>query len=313
MSHASFRDEQAVAAGPDVDDTTVDALTGLHVPAGIRLEHCQRTIGTEVHGLDLRDELGSETSMFLKKLWLERKVIFFRDQPLSEDQHVRFGQIFGELDVLPQVGDGASRPELLVIRRNGSDGSGNEAFFHQDVPYADPPCAGSVALLRECPPIGGDTIFADMAAAYDGLSPWLKTAANGLTAEHRFDEGIRYHNSAVSQELIDAYMRKYPPKAHPLVHTHSETGQRILYVSQTYTSRILDLPQDESAALIALLSSQARRPEYQCRFRWQKNSIAIWDNRAVQHYACFDYPGEFRELHRVTILDERPWPDAAAR
>jgi taurine dioxygenase len=297
----------------DVLTPDLDRLSQLRVPKGLELEHIQPTIGTVVHGLDLREELAPEVASFLRKLWLARKVIFFRDQPLSDDQHIRLGRYFGELEVfLGAKDDGGPkrRPELLVMSR-GADDAQKEAFFHQDIPYSNPPVAGAVALLRACPEYGGDTVYVDMAAAYDNMSDWLKRAVVGLRAEHRFDHGIRNYNKRVDQATVDRIMGQYPPTIHPVVQIHPETGRKILYVSLAYTARILDVPTNESFALIKLLSDQNLVPEHQCRFRWRKNSIAIWDNRATQHYACFDYLGDHRELQRVTILSDKRWPTAA--
>lgn len=284
----------------------VDRLSQLAVPSGVELEHLQPTLGTVVHGVDLREEISPEVAGFLRKLWLARKVIFFRDQALTEEQHIRFGRIFGPLEVF--LGRQGKHPELLIMPR-GADSNQREAFFHQDIPYSNPPIAGAVALLRECPEYGGDTVFADMEAAYLNMSDWLKRAVVGMRAEHRFDHGIRNYNKTVDQSTIDRIMGQYPPTEHPVVQIHPETGRKILYVSLAYTSRIIDLPTNESTALIKLLSDQNLVPEHQCRFRWRKNSIAVWDNRAVQHYACFDYLGDFRELHRVTILTDKRWPE----
>ncbi len=287
----------------------LDALTGLTLPKGVSLTHLQPSIGTEVDGLDLRGELDPATTAFLRSLWLNRKVLVFRDQPLSEEQHVRFGKYFGPLDALPRpAGSEQDWPELLVIKRDGSDNSESEAFFHQDVPYSNPPVAGAVALMKKCPGIGGDTIIADMVAAYDRLSPWLKVAIADMQAIHRFDLGIVLHNANVTEELIASFMQKYPPKTYPLVQTHRETGEKVLYVSQSYTHAIKGLPRDESYALIKLLSDRARVPENQCRVSWRENTLVMWDNRSTQHYAAFDYPGQFRHLQRVTVLDTEPWP-----
>lgn len=291
----------------------LDRLSGLEVPEPIVLEHLQPALGTVVHGLDLREPLTPDQAAFLRRLWLARKVIFFRDQDLTPEQHIRLGRYFGELEVFLGNKDGAEptrHPELLVMSR-GADDAQKEAFFHQDIAYSNPPVAGAVALLRACPEYGGDTVYVDMAAAYANMSDWLKRAVVGMRAEHRFDHGIRIYNKSVDQQTVDRIMGQYPPMVHPVVQTHPETGQRILYVSLAYTARILGVPSNESFALIKLLSDQNLVPEHQCRFRWEKNSIAIWDNRAVQHYACFDYLGDHRELHRVTILDDRPWPPAA--
>jgi taurine dioxygenase len=290
--------------------TSLDRLSQLEVPAPIRLEHLQPALGTVVHGLDLRNVLSLEHSAFLRKLWLARKVIFFRDQALTEEQHIQLGRYFGDLEVFLGNKDSPNptkHPELLVMARGANDAQ-KEAFFHQDIPYSNPPIAGAVALLRACPEYGGDTVFADMGAAYRNMSEWLKRAVVGMKAEHRFDQGIRIYNKTVDQATVDRIMGQYPPTIHPVVQTHPETGEKILYVSLAYTARILDVPSNESFALIKLLSDQNLVPEHQCRFRWAKNSIAVWDNRAVQHYACFDYLGDNRELHRVTILDDRVWP-----
>jgi taurine dioxygenase len=287
-----------------------DRLSQLEVPEPIELEHLQPALGTVVHGLDLRKELSPEHAAFLRKLWLARKVIFFRDQDLTEEQHIRLGRCFGELEVFLGNKDSPNptrHPELLVMAR-GADNAQKEAFFHQDIPYSNPPVAGAVALLRACPEFGGDTVYVDMVAAYENMSDWLKRAVVGMRAEHRFDHGIRIYNKSVDQATVDRIMGQYPPTVHPVVQTHPETSQKILYISLAYTARILDVPSNESFALIKLLSDQNLVPEHQCRFRWAKNSIAIWDNRAVQHYACFDYLGDHRELHRVTILGSRPWP-----
>jgi len=289
---------------------SLDPLSGLELPEGVVLEHIQPTIGTVVHGLDLREDLAPATVAFLRRLWLARKVIFFRDQPLTPEQHIRFGRHFGPLDAFlgSRMEGRPYHPEILIMSR-GADDAQKEAFFHQDVPYSNPPVDGAVALLRECPEVRGDTLYVDMEAAYAGMSDWLKRAVEGLYAEHRFDQGIRLYNSKVDEATIERIMRQFPPTVHPVVQTHPETGGKILYVSLAYTTRILGLPRNESQALVKLLSEQAQIPELQCRFRWRKNSVAMWDNRAVQHYACFDYLGDHRELHRVTIRGERPWPE----
>jgi taurine dioxygenase len=292
----------------------VDRLSQLQVPPGVQLEHLQPALGTVVHGLDLRRPLSPATVEFLRKLWLARKVIFFRDQSLSEEEHIRFGRYFGDLEVFLGNKDSPNptrHAELLVMAR-GADDAQRESFFHQDIPYSNPPIAGAVALMRAAPEYGGDTIFADMTAAYENMSPWLQQAALSLKAEHRFDHGIRNYNKHVDQAAIDRIMSQYPPTIHPVVQTHPETGKKVLYISIAYTSRILDVPNNESFALIKLFSDQNLVPENQCRFHWRKNSIAFWDNRAVQHYASFDYLGDYRELHRVTVLSDKRWPDSGS-
>jgi taurine dioxygenase len=288
----------------------VDPIARIALPQGVELEHLQRTIGTVVHGVDLRQEIKPEVAQFLRALWLERKVIFFRDQDITIEQHIALGRCFGRLDKF-LGGNAKSRvegyPELLVLKR-GADGAESENFFHSDVSYTNPPSYGAVAMVRKGPEIGGDTLFADMTAAYENMSDWLKRAVQGLRAEHRVDELVAY-NRNMRGERLARMMAQYPPMDHPLVQTHPETGKKVLYVSLAYVYRILDIPKSESQALVKLLSDQAMIPENQCRWTWKKNSIAIWDNRSTQHYACFDYLGQPRELHRVTIMGDHRWPD----
>jgi taurine dioxygenase len=286
-------------------------LSEITPPPGVELEHLQRTIGTVVHGLDLRKPIEPETAKFLRALWLERKVIFFRDQDISIEQHIALGRCFGRLDTF--LGNAGSQnhregyPELLVLNR-GADPRERENYFHEDVPFTNPPTNGAVAMVRDGPEVGGDTVFADMVAAYEAMSDWLKRAVVGLRAEHRFEEISGYYNQNMVGERLARMKERFPPMVQPVVQIHPETGRKVLYVG-SYAYRIMDVPKDESFALIKVLMDQARIPEHQCRFQWKKNSIAIWDNRSVQHYACFDYVGERRELHRVTIMGDQPWPE----
>jgi taurine dioxygenase len=291
--------------------SSIDKLSELEVPEGVVLDHYSPAIGTEVKGIDLRQPLSDEVAGFLRRLWLKRKVIFFHGQELTPDQHIALGRRFGALEQFPPDPRTSLQgyPELLIFRR-GAGNTQRENVFHADLPFCDPPVAGTLVQLRECPEHGGDTIFVNMAAAYQGLSEWLKRAIEGLKAEHRFDVITKYYNTAISRERVDKLMAQFPPNTLPIVQTHPETGEKILYVSIGYTSEIVGLPRDESFTLLKLLSDKAQVPEYQCRFRWRKNSIAMWDNRAIQHYACFDYGEQYRELHRVVVLDHRKWPQA---
>jgi taurine dioxygenase len=293
--------------------SNVDKSSGMDLPDGVVLDHYSPTIGTEVQGIDLRRPLSNEVAQFLRRLWLKRKVIFFHGQDLTPEQHIALGRHFGQLEQFPPDPRTslAGYPELLIFRR-GAGNAQRENVFHADLPFCDPPVAGTLVVLRECPQHGGDTLFVDMGAAYQGLSEWLKRAIEGLQAHHRFDVITRYYNTAVHQERVDKMMAQFPPNTLPIVQTHPETGEKILYVSLAYTSEIVGLPRDESFTLLKLLSDRVYVPEYQCRFRWRRNSIALWDNRAVQHYACFDYGEQYRELHRVVVLDDRKWPGLQA-
>lgn len=292
-----------------VDDRT-DDLTGLALPDGIGLDHYTTALGTEVKGLDLTRPLPGEVAAFLRSLWLKRKVLFFHEQDITPEQQVALARCFGKLEIFPPDPRNTLEggPAELQVFRRGAKNAGREDVFHADLPFCDPPIAGTLAMLREVPRQGGDTLFADMGAAYRGLSDWLKRGIEGLRAEHRFEIITHFYNRGLPKEHTERMMAKFPPRDFPIVQKHPESGEEILYVMLGYTSEIVGLERDEGFTLLKLLADQARRPEYQCRFRWRKNSMALWDNRAVQHYACYDYGEQYRELHRVVILGERTWP-----
>ncbi len=203
-------------------------------------------------------------------------------------------------------------PEILDIR--GSDGrvedeEGDRRFrvldkWHTDVTFRAAPSMGAVLRARALPPIGGDTLWADAAAAYEGLSDEVKAKIDGRTATHDllFDFDDR-----IAPERRAAMAAEFPPQHHPVVRTHPETGARILFVNASFTSRIDGLPEAESAALLAHLLGQFKVPEYQIRFRWTPNAIAVWDNRATQHYPAADYWPARRRMERVTIMGDVPF------
>jgi taurine dioxygenase len=297
--------------------TTVDHLSEtlgqLEVPDGIELNHLFPTIGTEITGVDLSQPLSEGTVTFIRRLWLARKVIFFRDQDLTEDEHIRLGRSFGDLDQIPTTKTNAKEGyEGIGVFRRGERGAGRENFWHVDTPFRLPPIDGTIAILRVCPPEGGDTLWVDMHAAYEGLSDWLKRAIEGLKAVHQFDVALPFYHPNMEPGLMERLTAKYPPAEIPVVVTHPETGLKVLYVSLAYTSSIVGLSRTESFTLLRLLTDQASIPEYQCRFRWQQGSVAFWDNRAVQHYACYDYEGFPRELQRVTVIGTHQWPELEA-
>src|SRR5262249_3661730 len=162
--------------------------------------------------------------------------------------------------------------------------------------------AANVAVIRELPDIGGETVFADMGAAYDGLSAWLKDAIADLWAVHGYSANGREFHPDMTEDAIAHWRGVHPDKAMPVVQVHPDTGRKTLYVSGTMTLSIVGLPRDESTMLVQHLARQATVPEYQCRFRWTKNAVGVWDNRAVQHYGCFDYPGQGRLLEGIHVL-----------
>jgi len=268
------------------------------------------TIGAEIGGIDLRQPLSDAQFSELHQALLDYKVIFFRDQPLNHDQHLAFGRRFGKLEVHPFGAQHSTHPEVLEISHDDRN-YGYENLWHSDVTWRLAPSLGSILLMKHAPAVGGDTLFADMYAAYDGLPNELKAEIDGLVARHDF-AGFRrgLERKGASAAEIEEFNSTYPNPEHPVVRTHPETGRRGIYVNTAFTEEILGVTPERSAELLALLYHQATYPEYQCRFRWQANSIAFWDNRACQHYAASDYYPNVRAVERVTVIGDVPYFDA---
>lgn len=240
-------------------------------------------------------------------------MIFFRDQHLTPEQHLRLGRRFGTLNVHEFVEAMTGHPEILVVAKNEADTKNFGGGWHSDVTYLDKPALGSILYALEVPAYGGDTMFANQYLAYEALSPGMRHMLDGLTAIHSaghvYGLGAR-HDYARFDEL-SAMKMLYSKTAHrevehPAVRTHPETGRKCLYVNGAFTTRFKDMTVEESRPLLQFLYEHAVRPEFTCRFRWETNSVAFWDNRCVQHYALNDYHGQRRVMHRVTVNGDRP-------
>jgi len=267
-------------------------------------------IGAEIEGVDLGSELSDETIAEIRQALLTYKVIFFRDQDITQEQHIAFARRFGELEVHPITPKDQANPEIFYLkaigwsplsnaeRRTGAD------LWHSDVTWREKPSLGSILRGRVIPEVGGDTMFADMVAAYEGLSPAMKEWVCTLTAVH---DGSLF--AALQGKSRESFWEQFPLQEHPVVRTHPETGERGLYVNCAFTTHIKGLSKKESDWLLEHLYAQASIPEYQVRFRWRENSIAFWDNRACQHYAVGDYAPAAREMERVTIVGDDPFFD----
>lgn len=261
-------------------------------------------IGAEIEGIDLRDDLDDATIADIRQTLARHRVIFFRDQDISAAQHIAFARRFGELEIHPATPKDQQNPEILHIAHDEKS-RGRENQWHSDVTWRERPSLGSILRARAVPDVGGDTLFACMAAAYDGLSPAMKDWVCTLTAVHDI---ARVFAKRLGKTVEDIHAQ-YPPMEHPVVRTHPETGERALYVNTGFTTHIKGLNPKESDWLLAHLFAQAAIPEYQCRFRWRPNSIAFWDNRASQHYAASDYFPAYRAMERVTIAGDKPFFD----
>lgn len=262
-------------------------------------------IGAVLHGVDLSEPLDDALVAEIRKALLRYKVIFFRDQDITREQHIAFSRKFGELEIHPATPKDQENPEVLRIVHNAGN-KGQENSWHSDVTWRTEPSLGSVLRAIELPQVGGDTLFSDMVMAYEGLSEKMKEFCCGLTAVHDIARVFAKRLGKDPKELH----AKFPPQEHPVIRTHPETGERLIYVNTAFTSHIKDLSKEESDWLLQHLYSQAAVPEYQCRFRWEVGSIAFWDNRACQHYAASDYFPDVRVMERVTIAGDRPYFEA---
>jgi taurine dioxygenase len=259
------------------------------------------TVGAELSGVDL-SHLDDATFAEIRRAFLAYKVIFFRDQDISTEDHLAFARRFGELEEHPFIPAKEGYEKVVQFAKNERV-IGVENVWHHDVTWRLRPSLGSVLRAVDVPAIGGDTLFADMCAAYDGLGDDVKRQIDGAIAVHDFSHTF---GRLMTPERLAEQQAKFPPARHPVVRTHPLTGRRCLYVNGAFTSHVEGLSPDASRALLEHLYRQADVPEYQCRFRWQKNSLAFWDNCAVQHYAVSDYDPQRRVMERVTIIGEPP-------
>ena len=258
-------------------------------------------IGAELIGADLSKPTEALVSEVRAAL-LKYQVVFFRDQDITREQHIAFARKFGELEIHPATPkDQPDREVLRII--HGPNSKGAENFWHSDVTWRAEPSLGSILRAIELPPVGGDTLFSNMVAAYEDLDEDLKERLCTLTAVHDI---ARVFSSRLSTDASKLH-EKFPPQEHPVIRTHPETGKRAIYVNGAFTDYIKDMDRDESDQLLKFLYSRAAIPEYQCRFRWEPGSLAFWDNRACQHYAASDYFPQVRAMERVTIAGDRPF------
>ena len=257
-------------------------------------------VGVVIEDIDLA-HVDDETIEEIRRAVAEHCVVFFRDQHLSVDQHIAFGRRFGKLDVHPAAGNATGHEEILVISADENSSRVAGEAWHSDVSCQPEPPMGSILHIHEVPPSGGDTMFANMYAAYDALSDKMKQYLDGLVAVHDGEHVYRGRYSGVVDKP------EYPTAKHPAVRTHPETGRKCLFVNRAFTTHIVGIPRDESDAILNFLYQHMEHPNFQCRFQWEPNSIAFWDNRCAQHRAIWDYWPHRRYGHRVTVMGDAPF------
>jgi len=263
-------------------------------------------LGAEITGIDLR-ELDDRSTAALRAAWLEHLVLFIRGQSLDAAQYLAFARRIGEVIEYPFVKGLADYPMITPVVKLEDERVNFGGIWHSDTAYLEQPPMASMLLAREIPPYGGDTLFANMYAAYEALSPGMRTMLDGLYAENssaKADVTRTREDRIRSDGRADA--RKEYSAWHPVVRTHPETGRKALYVNVGHTVRFRDMTEEESAPILRFLCDHLVRPEFTCRFTWQVGSLALWDNRCAQHNPVNDYHGFRRVMHRITLAGDRP-------
>jgi taurine dioxygenase len=276
------------------------------VPTLFGLRPLSPTIGAEVTGLSLADPVDDAVFDELNRALLEWKVLFFRDQDITGPEQTAFAAHWGPLESHPFIKVTVDQPDETpeVVRfEKGPTLGGYENTWHSDVTWRECPSLGSILRAIEVPELGGDTLWADMGAAYDGLRPELKERIEGLSAVH---DWITTFGLGMDEATRDALRVDFPAVEHPVVRTHPETGRRTLYVNRAFTQHVVGLAPEESRDLLELLFLQSSFPEHQCRWTWRPGDVAFWDNRSTQHYAASDYFPQRRVMERITVIGDRP-------
>jgi taurine dioxygenase len=284
-------------------------VVGVATQAGTTLEirPLKPNIGAEVRGLDLREALAAPALNVLNQTLAEHGVLVFHDQDMTVEQQMAFGRCFGDLSVHPFSAHLAEHPEVIVLDYTAENPPSLTDIWHSDETFrAEPPMA-TMLYAKIVPALGGDTVFANMAAADEGLSAPMQGLLDGLEAVHDFKPfRTLFSHSEAHRKKLHELEDQYPNVAHPVVRIHPVSGAKVLFVNPQFTLYIQGMKADESRALLDVLFRQASVPEYQLRLEWRRHTVALWDNRLVQHYAVHDYYPQRRRLERVTIKGDRP-------
>jgi len=263
-------------------------------------------IGAEISGLDLREPLAQGAIAAIEELLHEHLLLVFRDMDITPEQLLAFARAFGPVSLPPVAPSHPAHPDLMVVETDDPRGKGAD-IWHTDAPWMPEPPAAAILKAELLPGVGGDTCFASMCAAYEDLSPPLRSLVDGLEAVHDITAPLRKAiDNGISQDEFEEMQRRWPPVAHPIVRTHPRSGRRALFVTPNSVTHVVGLSSGESAVLLQLLFEHVRSPDFQCRLHWEPHTIAFWDQRCVQHYAVPDYR-ERRVMLRATIDGDRPF------
>jgi taurine dioxygenase len=265
------------------------------------------TIGAEIVGVDLARDLDDVLVAALRRAWLDHLVLFFRGQDLPPARFLALARRFGEPVEYPFLTGLDGFPEITPVVKLEHERVNFGGLWHSDTAYLDIPPMGTLLVAREVPPYGGDTLFANMYLAYESLSPGMRRLIDGLVAVNSSAKAdVTKTREDRMRDAARADARCEYVAEHPVVRTHPETGRKALYVNGGHTVRFRDMTEAESAPLLDFLFAHLTRPEFTCRFRWEAGSLALWDNRCVQHNPINDYHGFRRVMHRITLKGDRP-------
>jgi taurine dioxygenase len=271
----------------------------------IEVTRVEANLGAEVRGLDLTAPITDEVADLLRTLLWEHQVLFFRDTGIDNEQQAAIGRVFG-----PPVADSISKRrgvkdgDILPMNTGPYSNAYYGTPWHADATYLEKPYLVSVLRSVIAPELGGDTVYSSGISAYEALPQEVKDRIGGLTAIHR--PNSKAYKLIEDKAELDDYLNEYSGVQHPVVITHPFSGKKVLYVNEGFTEELVGLPEGEGRELLAYLKQQFSRPENQVRFKWRPGSVAIWDNRAVQHKGVADYGNAQRQLVRVVAAGERP-------
>ena len=274
----------------------------------IQVTRVTPAIGALVEGIDLSQELRPADIDRLGELLVQHQVLFFRNQPLTPQQQVRFAAQFGTLHVHPIYPVLPELPEILVLDTH-KDFLPDNDNWHTDVTFSETPPMAGILSAKQMPSSGGDTLWSSCSAAYEALSEPMRRMLDGLTAQHSVAKSFpaeRWQGDPAFKERYERAVAKHPPVNHPVVRTHPVTGRKGLFVNGGFTTHINGLRPTESRVLLDFLDAHAARPEFTVRWRWQVDDVVFWDNRVTQHYAVADYLPERRVVYRATVNGDKP-------
>lgn len=287
-----------------MDDRMQGAGSGV---SPIYVEKVGAYLGAEISGVDLSKPVDDVTLQAITDALVEHEIVMFHDQDITPEQQMAFGRQFGKLTVHPFAPSDEDVSELIVFDNDENNPPWGTDVWHSDETFREEPPMGTMLRSLIVPKVGGDTVYASMSAAYEGLSDHMRNFISGLEAIHDFKPFRKlFSGDAEGRKNVRIFEDRYPPAVHPVVRRHPVSGRDVLFVNPQFTVAIKGMDERESQALLNVLFHQAEIPEYQYRHRWRPKTLVFWDNRSVQHYAVHDFYPQRRKMERVTIKGDRP-------